>query len=61
MGMDDEMGPPPPRRGNAAPTRGPSGGYGEPRGSGNGPARPSYPSAGPSHIDGEREEDDIPF
>jgi single-strand DNA-binding protein len=66
---DDEMAPPPardsgPRRGNAAPTRGPSGGYGEPRGATNGPARSSYPPAapsGPSHMEEEREEDDIPF
>ena len=69
MGADDEMAPPPardsgPRRGNAAPTRGPSGGYGEPRGATNGPVRSSYPPAGPSgpsHIEDEREEDDIPF
>jgi single-strand DNA-binding protein len=65
---DDEMAPPPreqgPRRGNAAPTRGSSGGYGEPRGPSNGPARSSYPStspSGPTHRDDDREEDDIPF
>jgi len=66
---DDEMAPPARdqgmRRGNAAPMRGPSGGYGgEPRGPINGPARSSYPSAAPSgpiRPDDEREEDDIPF
>lgn len=62
-GIDDEMGPPPPRRGNAAPSRGPSGGYGDSRTGGNGPARPSYPAgpSGPSHLEDDREEDDIPF
>jgi single-strand DNA-binding protein len=67
-GMDDEMAPPARdagmRRASAAPTRGPSGGYGEPRGPINGPARSSYPSAepsGPSHLDDDRAEDDIPF
>jgi single-strand DNA-binding protein len=67
MGMDDEMAPPArdpgTRRGSAAPTRGPSGGYGEPRGPVNGPARSSPPGepAGPTHLDDERAEDDIPF
>jgi single-strand DNA-binding protein len=67
VGGDDEMAPardPGPRRGNAAPSRGASGGYGEPRGPINGPSRPPYPAAGPSgpsHIDDEREDDDIPF
>jgi single-strand DNA-binding protein len=68
MSADDEMAPPArdpgPRRGNAAPMRGPSGGYGEPRGPMNGPARSSYSNAGPSgpsQVDDEREEDDIPF
>jgi len=68
MGMDEEMAPPARdpgmRRGNAAPSRGPSGGYGEPRGPNNGPSRSSYPSAapsGPPHFDDDRGEDDIPF
>lgn len=62
---DEEMAPPARdpgmRRGNAAPLRGPSGGYGGPS---NGPARSSYPSAapsGPAHFDDDRGEDDIPF
>jgi single-strand DNA-binding protein len=68
INADDEMAPPARdpggRRGNAPPTRGPSGGYGEPRGPMNGPARSSYSNAGPSgpsHMDDEREDDDIPF
>ena len=69
MSADDEMGAPPARdqgarRGGAAPMRGPSGGYGEPRGPVNGPVRSSYPPPGPSDpspMDDEREEDDIPF
>jgi single-strand DNA-binding protein len=67
-GTDDEMAPPARepgmRRGSAAPMRGPSGGYGEPRGPINGPARSSYPSAGssdPPPLDDDREEEDIPF
>ncbi len=51
MAGDDEMAPPPresgSRRGSAAPMRGPSGGYGEPRAPINGPTRPSYPAPGP--------------
>ncbi len=65
---DDEMGAPREsgmRRGVDAPMRGPSGGYsGEPRGPVNGPSRASYPSPGPStpsHMDDDREDDDIPF
>jgi single-strand DNA-binding protein len=68
MGGEDEMAAPARdqgmRRGNAAPTRGPSGGYGEPRGPINGPSRAPYPAAGPagpSHLEDDREEDDIPF
>jgi single-strand DNA-binding protein len=69
MGGDDEMAPPPRdpgmRRGTAAPMRGPSGGYGEPRGPINGPSsRAPYPPAGPSgpsQLDDDREDDDIPF
>jgi single-strand DNA-binding protein len=68
MGADDEMGPPArdagARRASAAPMRGPSGGYGEPRGPVNGPVRSSYPPAGPSEpspVEDERAEDDIPF
>jgi single-strand DNA-binding protein len=68
MSADDEMASPArdpgPRRGNASPMRGPSGGYGEPRGPINGPARSSYPPAGPSGpspIDEDHAEDDIPF
>jgi single-strand DNA-binding protein len=67
-GMDDETAPPVReqgiRRGNGGPTRGPAGGYGDSRGPINGPARPSYPSPGPSgptHVDDDREEEDIPF
>jgi single-strand DNA-binding protein len=71
-GPDDEMAPQPRerepgqamRRGPSAPTRGPSGGYGEPRGPVNGPSRAPYPPAGPSgpsHMDDDREEEDIPF
>ena len=70
MGGDEEMGAPPrdpgPRRGAPAPMRGPAGGYGEPRGPVNGPSsRAPYPPAGPSgppsHLDDDREDDDIPF
>jgi single-strand DNA-binding protein len=68
MGADDEMAPPArdqgARRGGAAPMRGPSGGYGESRGPVNGPARSSFPPAGPSgpsHVEDERDEEDIPF
>ena len=67
-GMDDEMAPPAreqgPRRGSAGPTRGPAGGYGDSRGPSNGPARPSFPApgpSGPSQLDDDREEEDIPF
>ena len=70
VSLDDESGPPAARevggmrRGSPGPSRGgPGGGYGEPRPS-NGPARPPYPSNGPSShssIGDEHEEDDIPF
>ncbi len=66
---EEEMGAPREagmRRGGGAPMRGPSGGYGgEARGPANGPSRASYPppgpSSSPSHMDDDREDDDIPF
>lgn len=68
MGGEDAMAPPARepggRRADAAPTRGPTGGYGDPRGTSNGPARSSYQPggpAGPSPIEDENAEDDIPF
>jgi single-strand DNA-binding protein len=67
-GPDDELATPSRdasmRRAGPAPARGPTGGYGEPRGLANGPSRPSYPPASPAGhppIDEEREDDDIPF
>lgn len=68
-GGDDDMSAPPPRdsgarRGSPAGMRGATGGFGEPRGPVNGPSRAPFPPSGPSgpsHMDEEREEDDIPF
>ena len=71
--VEDELASPPPpardrdaalRRSGPAPARGPSGGYGEPRGPINGPARTSYPPTGPAGHpppDEVRDEEDIPF
>jgi single-strand DNA-binding protein len=63
---DDELAPAPPppardagpRRAGPAPSRGPSGGYGEPRGPANGSGRASYPPAAPAGhppMDDERD------
>ena len=67
MSMDDEMAParesaPAPRRRRYDARA--SGGYGEPRGPMNGPPRSPYPTprpSGPSQMDDDRGEEDIPF